>query len=210
MQSIPVLSKASKLGGWFTIEDSVKPVSYHNDLQRMTAKMIVSGHVYTTLVQLGSIDKPLPVELFHEILGHTRKTLPSTLESAVVIFFPMGGKICTGSGVETTVSSTLRTARYFAIIETRWKASSGDTGRVDARNWAKESSRILSPYSYACMRHTVDAINDPLLDDQRKEDIGAHDIGYHDSNLMRLQEIKTLYDPTNFFCMNANVAPKSA
>jgi hypothetical protein len=148
MQPIPILSKASMLGGWFTIEDSVKPVSYHNDLQRMTARMIVSGHVCTTLVQIGSIDKPLPTELFQEILGHTRKRLPSTLESAVY-FLSDGRKDLHRERSRYHYQFHCAFCSIFAIIETRWKPGASDAGRVDARNWSKESSRILAPYSLA-------------------------------------------------------------
>jgi hypothetical protein len=207
LQAIPVLSKASKVGGWFTIEDSVKPISYHEGIQKMTTSVISSGHLYTTLVQIGTVGQSMPEEFYPELLTYTRKSIPSSLKEAVVLLFPMGGKVTSSDGPETVVAPQVRQAKYFALIEARWKPNSGDAGRAAARAWCKEAARITGKYSAAVMRHAPDSIYDSSMNKQRAEDIGAHDVGYGESAVSRLQEIKLKYDPANFFCMNANISP---
>jgi hypothetical protein len=94
-KNVPELVQANNLGGWFKIQDTVKKSSYHKDLQYITSKIVQSGCIYQTVVQIGSIDEELPSEAFEQILGFTRKSPPSSLESATIILFNMGGKLST-------------------------------------------------------------------------------------------------------------------
>lgn len=201
------MAKGSTLGGWLTIQDSVKPVSYHFGLQTLTSKSIRSGHIFSTVVQVGTFGERLPDDFFVELLTYTRLPRPSTLEDAVVILFPMGGAIQKeNDGMETMISPTVRKLKYFAVVEARWKASAADAGRCDARNWCTEASRILSKFSPALMRHAVDCINERNI---REHEINAQDIGFHESTLRRLREIKAAYDPRNLFSMNPGIPAAS-
>jgi hypothetical protein len=43
---VPFLQQAKKVGGWITLENSVKARSYHSDLQTMTTPLEIKGHIY--------------------------------------------------------------------------------------------------------------------------------------------------------------------
>ena len=95
MRQVPALVEASKLGGWLTVQDTIKPCSYHNVVQKLTTKLInrsgarmlapqpardptdaraygarlrASGFIYTSLMVVGSIDEPLPESCFREVV----------------------------------------------------------------------------------------------------------------------------------------------
>lgn len=80
------------MGGWLTLENKLKPMSYHKDLQTLTVPLTNKGNIYLSDFLVGSIDKTLPVQFIQELLEYTRKSLPSTLKSAMVLFGTMGGQ----------------------------------------------------------------------------------------------------------------------
>jgi hypothetical protein len=167
--------------------------------------MIVSGFLYSTAIQVGTFGQALPDAFFDELLSHTRKRKASTLAGAVVALFPMGGNIQAGNGLglDNVLNPAVRTAKYFAIIEARWKDNAGEAGRADAKAWATEASRILAKYSQGSMRHAVDAVNEK----DQNVDINAYDKGYPEHVRQKMRDIKIRYDPCNFFSMNANILP---
>ncbi len=44
--AVPDLQWGKKLGGWLTLEDSVKKSSYHEKLQFATTQLVTSGQIY--------------------------------------------------------------------------------------------------------------------------------------------------------------------
>ena len=51
MRQVPALVEASKLGGWLTVQDTIKPCSYHNVVQKLTTKLIVRSGARTLAPQ---------------------------------------------------------------------------------------------------------------------------------------------------------------
>lgn len=209
IEEIEELRAASRCGGWVTVSDSVKSVSLHNDVQRMTMEHIESGFVYTSLIQIGSNDSPLPKSFFEELLTYTRKTKSSKIAAAVVILFRMGGVVATGTELQTTINPTTRRARYFAILESRWTGAAGDAGRDACRQWVKQAYATMSKYRCGPqMKHGPLDVVEGCSDELKLTDIAAHDLGFDDHAIQLLGEIKTEYDPHNFFKNNLNVLPK--
>lgn len=218
VKEVPALNVSPK-GAWLRVLDSVKPVSYHSDIQTITQPMNPPGHFsYTSLVQVGNHLEVMPESFYDEILKHTRKSLHKSLIKAVCIMFTIGGKMRTADdGSKTSINEAVRHARYFLIIESIWKGQFGEEGRCAARDWAKETVRISSKYQVSPMLHAPDAINDSVVMDAVKvdmissinlNDVGSHDLGFAGSVLDRLRTVKGKYDPNNFFRLNANILPK--
>jgi len=80
------------MGGWFTVENKLRPMSYHKDLQTLTVPLTNKGNIYLSDFLVGSMDKTLPEKFIEELLVYTRKSLPSTLLNAMVLFGSMGGQ----------------------------------------------------------------------------------------------------------------------
>jgi hypothetical protein len=66
------------------------------------------------------------------------------------------------------------------------------------RDWARSGEEVLRPFS--ANAHLLSAL------DVEAEDVINTAFG---ANLPRLAAIKKKYDPTNFFCVNHNIKPRS-
>src|SRR6202008_3011226 len=87
-----------------------------------------------------------------------------------------------------------RQAEYNVGIETTW-IDPAESGKNVA--WARAFSEALKPYS-----SNAYLLN--FIGDEGPETIR----GAFGSNYARLVELKTKYDPTNFFSLNQNVEPR--
>jgi hypothetical protein len=121
----------------------------------------------------------------------------------------MGGKLSELSDEEnkTCLDNTLRSCRYFCILEAYWKPSAGDAGRDAARAWVRKCAEILRPHRTAVLKYAPDAITDEFKGAEALTDIAAHDLGLSANLIEKLGRLKGKYDPKNFFCQNANIKP---
>jgi hypothetical protein len=87
-----------------------------------------------------------------------------------------------------------RQAGYNVGIETTWIDPAESDKHIA---WARAFSKALKPYS-----SNAYLLN--FLGDEGPETIR----GAFGSNYARLAELKTKYDPTNFFSLNQNVEPR--
>jgi hypothetical protein len=87
-----------------------------------------------------------------------------------------------------------RQAKYNILISAQWTNAAENDKHI---GWARAASDALKPYSSGGY-----LLN--LLGDEKPEAISAAFGG----NFARLTELKTKYDPTNFFRVNQNVAPR--
>jgi hypothetical protein len=94
-----------------------------------------------------------------------------------------------------STACTLRTTGFNVVIISQW-TSTDDTERGVA--WARETFLALTPY-LAPTRY-VNYLEDDAFDPAA--------VAYG-PNLHRLREIKTRWDPDNFFRQNVNIAPQS-
>lgn len=198
---VPALVRASRLGGWAAIETSVIPVSYHFELQHLTQQHNPSGFIYVSAAVIGSAAEPLPPAFFEEMLTHTRRSPHGSLEKAVVILFSAGGAAVTPNE-KTSLDAGVRGARYFVIIEAKWKPSRGEAGRQAAKEWAQGAGRVVVKYKAATMLHAPDALtaHAPSVDQS---------LGFEEATRRYLSELKEKYDGGNFFRQNANILPTS-
>eukprot|EP01111_Echinosteliopsis_oligospora_P006903 TRINITY_DN2136_c0_g1_i1.p1 TRINITY_DN2136_c0_g1~~TRINITY_DN2136_c0_g1_i1.p1 ORF type:complete len:560 (-),score=143.44 TRINITY_DN2136_c0_g1_i1:45-1658(-) len=206
VSKIPVLQKATKLGGWVTVSNNIKEQSYHKDLQSMTTPLVMSGHIYHTLVQFGQQGKPLPEEFWQTLVSFTRQKLNHTLVKATLLLFFMGGKMASNDrdGTKTCVSASVRSARYFGIIEAYWKPEFGEEGKNAAREWAKKITEIIKPQSNEALRY---AAADDSVNTAGVVEIYKDQAGYGEEAYIKLRALKKKYDPTNFFKNNVNITP---
>jgi hypothetical protein len=86
-----------------------------------------------------------------------------------------------------------RQAEYNIGIETEWTDATESGKHI---GWARTLSDALKPYSSG--GYLVNFLGDEEPDAVRAA---------FGSNHARLVELKTKYDPTNFFSLNQNVAP---
>ena len=93
----------------------------------------------------------------------------------------------------TSTACTMRVTGFNVIIASQW-TDPGETER--GIRWARQAFASLTPY-LAPTRYV-----NYLEDDARD---GAAVV--YGSNLARLREIKTKYDPDNFFRHNVNILP---
>jgi len=201
---IPAIQKAKSLGGWVTVQNTIKNCSYHSDLQTITTPLITSGFLYHTLIQFGELNKELPVEFWEKLLTFTRAKPHPALKSASLVVMPMGGKQETNDpdGTQTCIAKSIRQARYFAIMEIYWKPEFGEDGKNVAREWAKGVTAIIKPYNNEALRYAA-----------ADNSVGTADIierdqsGYGMDKYPQLRQLKKKYDPTNLFKNTVNIAP---
>jgi FAD/FMN-containing dehydrogenase len=94
----------------------------------------------------------------------------------------------------TATACSMRVTGFNVVIASQWM-SSEDTER--GINWARETFASLTPY-LATTRYV-----NYLEDDAQNPAAVAYG-----PNLPRLRELKTRYDPENFFMHNVNILPK--
>jgi len=212
---VPIFRAADALGGWFKVQNDVRPMPYHSGLQRITQAVSHGGFIYTSLVQIGSFDAPLPAVLFEALVRHTKASPHAAIDAAnsFVMLFPMGGRARTAAAdAKTCIDADVRSARFFVILEAQWRPGTGDAGRDAARAWVRAAIDIVSPYRTAPLRYAPDAVvggdaSPSATGATRLTDVAAHDIGLGNSIYERLRLVKGRYDPANVFRMNQNVPP---
>jgi hypothetical protein len=127
-------------------------------------------------------------EVIDLIIEHGNR-MESRLSRIVIQFF--GGAAGRGAPADTAFAQ--RQAEYNVGIETQWVDAAESEKHI---GWTRTLSDALRPYSS----------NSYLLNfigDEEPDTIRAA----FGSNYARLVELKTKYDPTNFFSLNQNVAP---
>jgi hypothetical protein len=127
-------------------------------------------------------------EVIDLIIEHGNR-MESRLSRIVIQFF--GGAAGRVAPADTAFAQ--RQAEYNVGIETQWTDAAESEKHI---GWTRTLSDALRPYSS----------NGYLLNfigDEEPDTIRAA----FGSNYARLVELKTKYDPTNFFSLNQNVAP---
>eukprot|EP00026_Physarum_polycephalum_P004740 Phypoly_transcript_04763.p1 GENE.Phypoly_transcript_04763~~Phypoly_transcript_04763.p1 ORF type:complete len:530 (+),score=84.18 Phypoly_transcript_04763:103-1692(+) len=201
---VPLLQKGKNLGGWINVQNSVKVSSYHKDLQTITTPLVMSGHIYHTLIQFGELGKEMPQEFWDKLLTHTRAKPHQALAKAVLVLFTMGGVMATNDpdGSKTCLTYQIRRARYFAILEVYWKPEFGEEGKNVARDWARAVAAIIKPYNNEALRYAAADSSTATADTLERDQAG-----YGNDTIPKLRALKKKYDPTNFFKNNVNIAP---
>ena len=196
-EDVSVLREASYLGGWMMVENSIREMSYHDEIQEMTRQHNQSGFLYNTLVQLGSITEPLPDSFFEELVTFTKQSKHRSLGRTEVALFIVGRDYDAEIPSDrTSIDQTSRNCRYFAIVDSYWHGSHGELGKQAASVWARECSSILSRYSASRTMHAPHAGEEEKMPSLENDEL-----------LQRLRSIKLKYDPRNFFRQNYNVDP---
>ena len=197
---VQVLNEASRLGGWLVVEDSIRPMSYHDEVQEMTRQHNQSGYLYNTLVQLGNLSEPLPDEFFQEMVAFTRRAKHQSLRRTEVALFVVGrGYDSEIPAHKTSLDQASRDCRYFAIVDSHWDEKYGEEGKEEAKGWARECARILSKYCVAKTFHAAHA------GEERESTIS-----FDDDLIRYLHRLKSKYDPQNVFRQNCNIDPSTA
>jgi hypothetical protein len=199
-KDVPFLANITKVGSWFTLQNTLKECSYHNDIQRSTTKLIHSGHMYHSLIQFGKVGEDIPPEYFEKILAHTRAPLHPGIRNGIFGLFVMGGAMSRSDpdGTKTCISPYIRASKYFAIIEVYWKPEHGQEGFEAARAWSRAAVEVFKPLCNETLRYAAADESDPINRDQP---------GYGAAAYNKLRVLKTKYDANNLFKNTVNVAP---
>jgi FAD/FMN-containing dehydrogenase len=115
----------------------------------------------------------------------------------LVATFHMGGAINRVGATDTAYAE--RSAPWMSSVDGNWE-NPGDNAANIA--WVRESFRQISPYSTGTTYTNFTG--------QADESAGALAANAYGVNMARLAAIKALYDPHNFFRLNANIAPAAA
>jgi hypothetical protein len=132
--------------------------------------------------------KELSDEVIDLLVEHGNRA-QSPLSRIVIQFF--GGAVGRVGHADTAFAQ--RQAEYYVGIETQWTDLAESENHI---RWTRTLSDALKPYSSGGY----------LLNFLGGEEIDAVRAAFG-SNHARLVELKTKYDPTNFFSLNQNVAP---
>jgi hypothetical protein len=151
-----------------------------------------------------------------ELISYIKTSVSPDMSGAAIVLQYIGGAIASSDpdNKNTCVSPLVRRARYFALIEARWKPETGDAGKAAAKEWAKKAYAMLAPYQAAELRYALDetaTVQRPALEDLKVSPklIATDNIAYANEILERLSALKAKYDGSNLFRQNVNVAPKA-
>lgn len=87
-----------------------------------------------------------------------------------------------------------RDAQYMALVTCRWPNSSLEAAATD---WARNSWKLIEPSTRGVYSNMLS------VDDTRRRVLESFGTNYE-----RMVQVKTKYDPTNLFRLNANVEPR--
>jgi hypothetical protein len=164
--------------------DAIQPMPFPT-MQKLVDEMSPDGtHNYWR----STFIRDFSDEVIDLIIEHGNR-MESRLSRIVIQFF--GG--ATGRVGTADTAFAQRQAEYNVGIETQWTDAAESEKHI---GWTRTMSDALKPYSS----------NGYLLNfigDEEPDTIRAA----FGSNHARLVELKTKYDPTNFFSLNQNVAP---
>jgi hypothetical protein len=164
--------------------DAIQPMPFLI-MQKLAGEMSPDGtHTYWRSTFL----KEMSDEVIDLIVEHGNRA-QSPLSRIVIQFF--GGAVGRVGHADTAFAQ--RQAEYNVGIETEWTDAAESEKHI---GWTRTLSDALKPYSSG--RYLVNFLSD--------EEPGAVRAAFG-SNHARLVELKTKYDPTNFFSLNQNVAP---
>jgi len=208
-QEVPELVKASNLGGWITLANTIQPLSYHSGLQTILSPHQSSNFNYHSVSPLGNQNEHLSEEFIQTLLEFTRGSKASEISGAAVILLAIGGNVTTADvdNQKTAIPPPIRKAKYFVLVEAIWNPEQGQTGKNAARDWARKALSIVAKYRPGDMRYAPDEVNTgekPIGDLAFK---GEGIAGYTPELHARLGKLKTKYDPENLFRMNVNITP---
>ncbi len=172
----------------------------------MTSQQI-KGHIYQSICFVGYEDRWLPDSFFTSLLAYVRTSPSSSVLKANVSLIALGGGAIAlkDDGSRTCITSAMRNARYYAVIEAYWRPGSGFVGKEEARDWAHGIYRVLAQYKCTEMTHAADEVSSsiPLATTSDYVDLAT------EQRIGKLILLKSKYDPQNFFSENANIIPKS-
>jgi len=165
--------------------DTVQPMPFPA-MQKLAAEgLLLDAHNYWKFALL----KQLEGEVIDRLVERA-DAAPSPHSKLVV--FPLGGAMARIGGGDTAFAQ--RGAAYTIGIEAQW-TDPADTERN--RDWTRATADDLKPYATGG--------NMPNFLDEEPDDVVQAAFG---TNHDRLMDIKTKYDPTNFFSVNLNVQPR--
>ena len=164
--------------------DAIQPIPFPI-MQNLAGELSPDGtHNYWRSTFL----KELSDEVIDLLVEHGNRA-QSPLSRIVIQFF--GGAAGRVGHADTAFAQ--RQAEYNVGIETQWTDAADRETHI---GWARTLSDALKPYSSG--GYLLNYLGDEELDAVRAA---------FGSNHARLVELKTKYDPTNFFSLNQNVAP---
>eukprot|EP01035_Chromulina_nebulosa_P020261 gene20261-26304_t len=192
VSEVPELVKGEKLGGWFTLEKSVKPVSYHTGLQTLTSSIHKASCSYLSPQQIGG-DKLVSNEFFAKIVEQVRKPR----STGTVVMFTMGGKTLEPT-LKTSIPPLVRQSKYFVLLEASYEESHGEAGELAAKTWCQDAKKIMDEFKLSSFNYADDPVS-PSWDERIEGDLKVE-----------MEKLKGKYDPKNIFRQNYNIKPAIA
>jgi FAD/FMN-containing dehydrogenase len=126
------------------------------------------------------------------IIASRAKARPSPL--TLVVTFQMGGAINRVGATETAYAE--RSAPWMSSVDGNWENPADNEANIA---WVRESFKLISPYSTGTTYTNFTG--------QADDTAGALAANAYGPNMARLRDVKTQYDPDNFFRINANIQP---
>jgi hypothetical protein len=155
--------------------------SYHRKLQTMASKSQQPGYYYEKACFVKSDPK------MFEVLLKAFMQVPN--KSSSILIAPLYGKMQEISIEDTAFAH--RDADYWIAVLCKYDPKN-DPDREAAIRWAKQTINDLNPYS-------LGSFANELSMESSLESV-------YRSNLAKLQRLKKLYDPDNFFRFNNNIS----
>lgn len=178
----------------------LKTMQYHTELQPLLEAQQQSGHYFDSSL----IVRELSDEVISCLVQATRVDHPNS--EAAVIIFPLNGAISDSEVADTAFTGGGRGAvgekrphrAFWIIVEAKFKPDSAGMNRAKAVAWSKQLNEKLRKFDVSETAHTLDGNMEGAM-----RGVGA----IFGPNEARLHQIKTAYDPDNFFRCNRNIEP---
>eukprot|EP01042_Synura_sphagnicola_P000497 gene497-530_t len=188
----PFLVKATNLGGWFRVSNSVQAADYTTVLQKQLASVQVANYNIVSEFYAGNISEPLPETFLTELGDFVNSSTPSELTKTSILIVLLGGKIATGVA-NSSVPPSARSARYYVTVSVSVKPDLGEAAIAVGKKWVSDVTDQFSPY--------IKRVHRPHYEAKLPER------GLDAEFLAKLRAIKAKYDPSNLFTQNYNITP---
>ena len=176
-------------GNSYSLLSNVKPRNYHSGLQKMG--QFKPSYYYQKAVNCTA---ELPAEVLRQLCAQA-EAAPIQNMGTAIIMQRMGGAMGEMASDRTPTADIMGRLVYWVIIIAEFPKGGKDADMRDACiKWGRETYEVVKPYR--------------SLDPQgaRTCDYWSEVLGdIYGANTPRLVELKTKYDPDNFFCHNRNV-----
>ena len=172
------IKKIKSNKGWFKLEDGIKELDYHTELQALTNPFTLGGYKYMADYYGNSTDE----DFISAMISHCRdEKLPKGVD-AVFLILSIAGKV-QDKNLMAKSSVINRHNKFFVVLETTWTGADFDgQKREAAKSWCQKGKELLKKWIQ--ISTYVDSEED-------------HFEKFEEEYKLNAKKLKKMYDPEN-------------